>query len=134
MDLFAGTGAVTFELLSRGAAHVTAVEKAATQFRFIAKVADILGCKDQLTLVKGDVFRCLASVTDPAQFVWADPPYDHPRFGEIPGLVLASPLMAPGTLFVMEHSKAYDFSSLPHFVEHRAYGSVNFSIFQIPQE
>ena len=132
VDLFAGTGAITFELLSRGAARVTAVEKASTQFRFIAKVAELLGCSGQLTLVRGDVFRYLASVSASAQFVWADPPYNLPRFAEIPQLVLNSHLMAPGTLFVLEHSKTYDFSHLPHFYEHRAYGSVNFSIFRIP--
>lgn len=134
VDLFAGTGAVTFELLSRGASRVTAVEKASTQFRFIAKVAEQLGCSDQLTLVRGDVFRYLSSVSTPAQFVWADPPYNFPRFAEIPELVLNSHLMAPGTLFVLEHSKAHDFSHLPHFKEHRAYGSVNFSIFIIPDK
>ncbi|MDE7024709.1 MAG: RsmD family RNA methyltransferase [Paramuribaculum sp.] len=133
VDLFAGTGAVTFELLSRGAARVTAVEKASTQFRFIAKVAQQLGCTDDLTLVRGDVFRYLASVSSPAQFVWADPPYDLPRFAEIPKLVLESSLMMPGSVFVLEHSKKYDFSNLPHFSEHRAYGSVNFSIFIVPQ-
>lgn len=134
VDLFAGTGAITFELLSRGAAHVTAVEKAPTQFRFIAKVAQTLGCDNQLTLVRGDVFRYLSSVSTPADFIWADPPYDLPRFAEVPELVLNSPLMAQGTLFILEHSKNYDFSHLPHFREHRAYGSVNFSIFQIIQQ
>ena len=53
-------------------------------------------------------------------------------FGEIPAKVLASKLLKPGSIFVMEHSRAYDFSSLPNFAEHRAYGSVNFSIFIIP--
>lgn len=134
VDLFAGTGAVTFELLSRGAAHVTAVEKASTQYRFIAKVADLLGCADQLTLVRGDAFRYLSSVNTPADFIWADPPYNLPRFAEVPELVLNSPLMAPGTLFILEHSKAYDFSQRPYFKEHRAYGSVNFSIFQKPSD
>lgn len=134
VDLFAGTGAITFELLSRGAAHVTAVEKASTQFRFIAKVAELLGCSDQLTLVRGDVFRYLSSVSTPAQFVWADPPYNLPDFAEIPERVLNSPLMGPGTVFILEHSKAYDFSHLPHFSEHRAYGSVNFSIFIISDD
>lgn len=130
LDLFAGTGAVSFELLSRGCSSVTAVEKASTQANFIRSVAEKLGDRN-LRLVRGDVFRFIASAREPFDFIFADPPYDLPRFGEIPGLVLESKLVREGTLFVMEHSKAFDFSSLPHFLEHRAYGSVNFSIFRI---
>ena len=53
-----------------------------------------------------------------------------PDFGEIPGRVIGSALVKEGTLFVMEHSRRYDFSSLPGFFDHRAYGSVNFSLFR----
>lgn len=130
-DLFAGTGAITFELISRGAAMVTAVEKASVQARFIADVAKKLGCESELQLVTGDVFRFISSASKARDFVFADPPYDHPRFAEIPGLILGSRLVGPGTLFVMEHSGNHDFSSLPGFLEHRAYGSVNFSIFRV---
>lgn len=134
LDLFAGTGAVSFEFLSRGCAAVTAVEKAATQQRFIAKVAALLG-DDNLSLVRGDVLRFLAGGGAPRfDVVFADPPYDMEGFGDIPGKVLASGLLAPGAVFVMEHSRKYDFSALPHFVEHRAYGSVNFSIFRLPEQ
>ncbi len=133
LDLFAGTGAVTFELLSRGAASVTAVEKAAVQQRFIAEVGRKLG-DPGLQLVRGDVFRTIAAGAPAAggyDFVFADPPYDHPRFAEIPRLVIESGLVAPGGLFVIEHNRHHDFSGLPGFVEHRAYGSVNFSIFRL---
>lgn len=130
LDLFAGTGAVSFELLSRGCASVTSVEKAAPQAAFIRKVKGLLG-DDNLTLVKGDVFRFITSCQTQFDFIFADPPYDLERFGEIPSLILDSKMVKEGTLIVIEHSKAYDFSSLPHFLEHRAYGSVNFSIFRI---
>lgn len=129
LDLFAGTGAVTFELLSRGAASVTAVEKASTQFRFIEKVAAMLGEKN-LRLVRSDVFRYIATATTRFDFIFADPPYDHPRFAEIPELILGSRMLKPGTLIVIEHSRNHDFSQLPHFLEHRVYGSVNFSLFR----
>lgn len=130
LDLFAGTGAITFELLSRGAQSVTAVEKARTQQMFIQKVADTLGIST-LRLVRGDVFRFIDSATAPFQLVFADPPYNLPRFGEIPQLILNSRILAPGSIFIIEHSKNYDFSQLPHFFDHRVYGSVNFSIFKI---
>lgn len=131
LDLFAGTGAVTFELLSRGASSVTSVEKAATQFRFIEKVAQTLG-ENNLSLVRGDVFRYIAAAPRRFDFIFADPPYDHARFAEIPQLVLDSGMLREGGIFIIEHSKAHDFSALPGFIDHRAYGSVNFSIFRKP--
>ena len=131
LDLFGGTGAISFEFLSRGCSAVTVVEKAATQINFIRKVATLLG-DDNLSIIRGDSWRYLASASSPFDIVFADPPYNMPHFEDFPARVLQSEVLKPGSLFVMEHSKAYDFSSLPHFYEHRAYGSVNFSIFIIP--
>lgn len=127
LDLFAGTGAISLELLSRGAARVTAVEKAMTQYAFIRRTAEQLGERN-LNLIKGDVFKFLAAPHSQFDFIFADPPYDLPRFGEIPQLVLQADILKPDGLFVIEHSRAYDFSTLPGFADHRAYGSVNFSI------
>ena len=76
--------------------------------------------------------RYIASSTAKFDFIFADPPYDMPDFGEIPAKILGSDMLKPGTLIVVEHSKRHDFSSLPHFIQHREYGSVNFSIFRIP--
>ena len=127
LDLFAGTGAITLELLSRGAARVTAVEKAMTQYAFIRRTAEQLG-EQNLNLIKGDVFKFLAAPHEKFDFIFADPPYDLPRFGEIPQLVLQADILKPDGFFIIEHSRAYDFSTLPGFVDHRIYGSVNFSI------
>lgn len=129
-DLFAGTGAVSFEFLSRGCSYVMAVEKAPVQASFIRKVAGILG-DNNLHLYKGDVFKFISEATRSFDYVFADPPYDHERFVEIPGLILSSALVKPGTVVIIEHSKNHDFSTLPGFIQRRAYGSVNFSIFII---
>lgn len=129
-DLFAGTGAVSFEFLSRGCNYVTSVEKANVQAAFIKKVAETLG-DDNLHIVRGDVFKFIEENTRAYDYVFADPPYDHPRFDEIPELILNSRLVAPGTIVIIEHSKQRDYSSLPGFNQRRAYGSVNFSIFII---
>ena len=129
-DLFAGTGAVSFEFLSRGCNYVTAVEKAPVQANFIKKVAETLG-DDNIHIVKGDVFRFIEENSKAYDYVFADPPYDHPRFEEIPGLILGSRIVKPGTVVIIEHSKNRDFSHLPGFSQRRAYGSVNFSIFII---
>ena len=133
LDLFAGTGAISFEFLSRGCQSVTAVEKASTQYNFIRKVASILN-DSNLHLIRGDALRFIDSATTSYDIIFADPPYNHPDFGSIPSRVLESKLIAPGSIFIIEHSKAYDFSELPYFYEHRVYGSVNFSIFIIPDE
>ncbi|MDE6294584.1 MAG: 16S rRNA (guanine(966)-N(2))-methyltransferase RsmD [Muribaculaceae bacterium] len=133
LDLFAGTGAVSVEFLSRGASEVTAVEMAAVQARFIKSVVDTLG-DEHLNVIKGDVFRFLDNVRRPYDIVFADPPYDHPRFDEIPQLIMQSAAVAPGTLVIIEHGKTRSFAKLPGFIQHRAYGSVNFSIFEIPDE
>ncbi|MDE6135731.1 MAG: RsmD family RNA methyltransferase [Muribaculaceae bacterium] len=130
LDLFAGTGAISFEFLSRECRSVTAVEKTATQQRFIEKVAKTLGV-DNFLLVRGDALRYIESAPRKFDIVFADPPYDMPGFAEIPGKILSSALVGPGSVLIIEHSKKHDFSSLPHFSEHRAYGSVNFSIFII---
>ncbi|MDE6370501.1 MAG: 16S rRNA (guanine(966)-N(2))-methyltransferase RsmD [Duncaniella sp.] len=132
LDLFAGTGAVSIEFLSRGAASVTSVEKSPIQARFIEKVARELG-DTNLRLRRTDAVRFIRDGgAGPYDIVFADPPYDMDGFGDIPGAVLESGMLAPGALFVMEHSKAYNFSHLPHYLQHRAYGSVNFSLFQVP--
>lgn len=130
LDLFAGTGAVSFEFLSRECTRVTAVEKATTQYNFIRKVAQTLG-DDNITVVRGDALRFLSTARVPYDIVFADPPYDMPGFAEIPGKILGSGAVKPGTLVIVEHNKSHDFSQLPGFIEHRAYGSVNFSIFRV---
>lgn len=128
-DLFAGTGAISWEFVSRGASKVVAVEQAPVQSAFIRSVKEKLG-DTVLTLVRGDVFRYIGRVQDPFDIVFADPPYDHARFGEIPALILNSKLVKEGSFVIVEHSKNHDFSSLPGFMRQLTYGSVNFSIFQ----
>lgn len=129
IDLFAGTGAISFEMLSRGAASVTAVEKAATQHKFISQVRQQLNATT-LTVVRGDALRYIDTPGTTADLIFADPPYDMPGFAEVPGKILASPRCRPDTIVVVEHNKTHDFSGLPGFLERRIYGSVNFSIFR----
>lgn len=127
-DLFAGTGAISWEFVSRGAGKVVAVEQAPVQVAFIRKVKDTLR-DTSLNIVRGDVFRFIVADKEHFDIVFADPPYDHPRFGEIPELILNSKLVKKDSLVIMEHSKKFDFSALPGFFRHLAYGSVNFSLF-----
>ena len=134
LDLFSGTGSIAFELLSRECKQVTAVEKTAAHASFIQKVAGELKTND-LRLVRGDVFRFLNSCKPESfDFIFADPPYALKELEEVPRLVLERNLLRPGGIFIMEHPKTNDFSSLPYFVERRIYGSVNFSMFVKEEE
>lgn len=130
LDLFAGTGAISWEFVSRGCDSVTAVEQSATQAGFIRSVKEKLG-DTVLKLIKGDVFRFIERCRESYDIVFADPPYDHPRFGEIPELILNSKSVKKGTLVIVEHNKNHDFSGLGGFMRHLVYGSVNFSLFRV---
>lgn len=130
LDLFAGTGAISWEFASRGCREVVAVEQAPVQAQFIRSVKEKLG-DETVKVVRGDVFRFIATSSRRFDFIFADPPYDHPRFDEIPSLILESPMAGPGTMVIVEHSRTRDFSRLPGFSQHRVYGSVNFSIFVV---
>ncbi|MBO7317912.1 MAG: RsmD family RNA methyltransferase [Bacteroidales bacterium] len=134
LDLFAGTGAISFELLSRECKRVVCVEKHPTQYNFIAKVQQQLG-DDNLQAIRGDVFKFVAACGEQFDFIFADPPYDLPQLESIPSRVLdENCLLRPGGLFVLEHSRNNDFTQHPWFSEHRVYGSVNFSFFVRPEE
>lgn len=127
-DLFAGTGAVSWEFVSRGASEVVAVEMAPVQAAFIRSVKEKLG-DAVLKLIKGDVFKFIKTAKESFDIIFADPPYDHERFAEIPELILNSKLVKEGSIIIVEHGKTYDFSHLHGFTRQLTYGSVNFSIF-----
>lgn len=133
LDLFAGTGAISFEFLSRECESVTSVEKSNTQYNFIREVKQQLNATT-LNVIKGDAFRFIENTTQKYDIIFADPPYDLPNFGEIPELILNSKMLKDDTIIIIEHSKKYDFSSLPHFDQKRTYGSVNFSIFRMDSD
>lgn len=129
LDLFAGTGSISLELLSRGCASVVSVEADRDHARFIAQCVQKIGAEGHV-LVRGDVFRFLKSCHQKFDFIFADPPYALEELPTIPDIVFAHDLLAEDGILVFEHGKNHDFSSHPRFVEHRSYGSVNFSIFR----
>lgn len=129
LDLFAGTGSISLELLSRGCASVVSVEADRDHARFIGQCMQKLGVTENF-LVKGDVFRFLKSCHKQFDFIFADPPYALEQLATLPDLVFQYALLKEEGVFVFEHGRNYDFSTHEHFVEHRSYGSVNFSIFK----
>jgi 16S rRNA (guanine(966)-N(2))-methyltransferase RsmD len=135
LDLFSGTGSISLELVSRGCSRVVSVELDRDHHRFIQDCMKKLTANSQEPIaniipIRGDVFRFLKSCKQQFDFIFADPPYALKELPTIPDLVLEKHLLKPEGVFVFEHGKNYDFSEHPHFVEHREYGSVNFSIFR----
>ena len=128
LDLFSGTGSISLELLSRGCQQVVSVEMDRDHHRFIQDCLKKLDTKACIP-IRGDVFRFLKSCRQQYDFIFADPPYALKELPEIPDLVIGRQLLKDGGIFVFEHGKDYDFSNHPHFLEHRSYGSVNFSLF-----
>lgn len=129
LDLFAGTGSISLELASRGCQQVVSVEADRDHAAFIRQCFAKLGADNQL-LIRGDVFKFLKTCRQSFDFIFADPPYALQELSKIPDLILESTLLRPDSLLVFEHGKDHDFSQHPRFVEHRQYGSVNFSIFR----
>lgn len=129
LDLFAGTGSISLELASRGCKQVVSVEADRDHAHFIRQCFQKLN-EDKDILVRGDVFRFLKSCHQQFDFIFADPPYALEKLPEIPDLILNSDMLKEDGIFVFEHGKNNDFSEHPRFVEHRSYGSVNFSIFR----
>ncbi len=129
LDLFAGTGSISLEMLSRGCAPVISVEADREHAAFISQCMKKIGATDNI-LIRGDVFRFLKKCHETFDFIFADPPYALDNLASIPSLIFEHELLKPNGIFVLEHGKTYDFSEEPHFVEHRSYGSVNFSLFR----
>lgn len=129
LDLFAGTGSISLEMLSRGCAPVVSVEADRDHAAFIAQCMKKISTTDNV-LIRGDVFRFLKKCHEQFDFIFADPPYALENLADIPALVLGNDLLKPDGIFVLEHGKNYDFSQEPRFIEHRNYGSVNFSLFR----
>ncbi len=131
LDLFSGTGSIALEFLSRGCPRVVSVERDKQHFAFINAVCRHLG-DDALKPLCTDALRFIGRCKEQFDLVFADPPYALAELGELPERVMQSNLLAEGGIFVLEHGKNHDFSERPDFLEHRAYGSVNFSFFRTP--
>ena len=129
LDLFSGTGSISYEFCSRGAKSVTSVEINAVHHNFIRKTAQELGLKN-LYAVKANAFLYLKSCPKQFDLVFSDAPYDLEQAEEIIPLVLESQILKEDGIFIFEHSKEKNFSNHPLFWQLRSYGSVQFSFFK----
>lgn len=127
LDLFAGTGSIGLELASRGCSKVISVEKDFKHWQFLSRVQKELQVKEWVPL-KGDVFKYVQTSKEHYDIIFADPPYALDNLRDIPDVAL--PLLADDGLLILEHGGDYDFSKHPRIIDHRKYGSVNFSFFK----
>jgi 16S rRNA (guanine966-N2)-methyltransferase len=129
LDLFAGTGSISYEFASRGSKLVVAVESNVRCSRFITDTAKQLNF-NTLRTMRVNAFSFLKQSSQKYDIIFADPPYDMEGIELVPQLVFERLLLAENGWLVVEHSREKDFKEHPGFFEQRRYGKVNFSFFK----
>lgn len=128
LDLFGGTGSISYELASRGATDQTIVEKDPKMFEFIKKSLKDLGLAD-VHVIKTDVFRFIDQCTQQFDFIFAGPPYALSEIDSLPRLLFDKRLLRPKGWFVLEHTPKNDYKKFPFYKTERNYGTTVFSFF-----
>ncbi|MEA3425478.1 MAG: RsmD family RNA methyltransferase [Bacteroidota bacterium] len=128
LDLFGGTGCISYELASRGAADMTIVEKDNIMHAFIQKNMDMLGAEN-IKILKMDVFAYLNSCSESFDFIFAGPPYALGTIDELPKIIVAKKMIRPGGFFVLEHTPRNQYENFDGFSFVRNYGTTLFSFF-----
>ncbi len=131
LDLFSGTGSISYEFASRGAKRVTSVEMDSNHFRFIRSMLDKMEM-DEVNPVRSDAFRIIRNPWEAYDLIFADPPYDLKGLESIPELILNNKILDKDGWFILEHPSKMKFNHVKGIFDHRNYGSVNFSFFKIP--
>lgn len=129
LDLFSGTGSISYEFASRDARSVTSVEINAVHHNFIRQTAKSLGFENFYP-VKANVFLYLKSCSKQFDVIFSDAPYDLEGSQQVIDLVFERNLLRDGGILIFEHSKKYDFADRANFWQTRSYGSVHFSLFK----
>lgn len=129
LDLFSGTGSISYEFASRGCEKIIAVEANPAACDFIKKQAAEFGFK-QIRVVKNDVFRLITHSTETFDLIFADPPFELKELDSIHQLIFEHNMLKPDGWLIVEHSERTALTKHPCFVEKRSYGAVHFSIFK----
>ncbi|MCF8224245.1 MAG: RsmD family RNA methyltransferase [Bacteroidales bacterium] len=131
LDLFSGTGSITYEFASRGALRVSSVEMDPVHFRFIKSMVNTLDMF-QVNVVRSDALKVIKNPWEEFDIVFADPPYDMKDLESLPELVLDNELLTKDGWLILEHPSKMNFNHIEGLFDHRSYGSVNFSFFKKP--
>nr|WP_199158932.1 16S rRNA (guanine(966)-N(2))-methyltransferase RsmD [Pedobacter sp. ASV2] len=132
LDLFSGTGNLTFEFASRNAEKILAVDLNFGCVNWIKNTAKQYEF-DQVEVRKGDVFKLLKQLTGSYDLIFADPPYNLPNIPQIPTLVKEQQLLKPNGLLVVEHQSNMKLDNQPGYTETRKYGNSSFSFFEFSE-
>ncbi len=130
LDIFGGTGSISYELASRGATDLTLIERDPTTIDFIKKTGKELGIEDMLRVIRGDVFKFIKTCTEQYNFIFAGPPYALINIDDLPLLVFEKRLLLPDGIFVLEHTPRNDYQKHPNFFRMKNYGTTVFSFFK----
>ena len=128
LDLFGGTGNISYELASRGVKDLTIVEKDSNMYEYIKKTASSLRIEN-LKAIKMDVFKYIDTCKDQFDFIFAGPPYALTNIDDIPRVIFEKQLLKKQGWFVLEHTPRNDYKSFPYFKNEKNYGTTVFSIF-----
>lgn len=129
LDLFSGTGSISYEFASRGCKSVVSIESNFKHQLFIKKTIEVLGLEN-VQSIKSDAFRYVKSCPNKFDIVFADPPYDLKEMESIPDFIFEQNILKPEGWLILEHGDKTDFGRHKYFKEVRKYGGVNFSIFE----
>lgn len=130
LDLFGGTGAISYEFISRGVGRVWTVEMNPLHASFISNTARHLGIAERLTVVRHNVFEFLPLCQEKFDIVFADPPYALEDLQTLPDKVFAADILHPACWFILEHGDEHSFADHPRFLREKKYGRVHFSFFE----
>jgi 16S rRNA (guanine966-N2)-methyltransferase len=128
LDLFGGTGSISYELASRGVPDLTVVEKDSAMYEFIKKTAAALRINN-LKVIKMDVFKYIEGCTEKFDFIFAGPPYALKNIDDLPRLLFEKRILNTNGWFVLEHTPRNDYKSFPFFKSERNYGTTVFTTF-----
>ena len=128
LDLFSGTGSISYEFASRGVKHITAIDSNFNHVSFIKQQFQLLNFQN-VDVFKTDVFKFLKMCRQKFDIIFADPPFDLKNIEEVYNLVFKNNLLSEGSWLIIEHSEKHDFSKYPYFFKLKRYGNVLFSFF-----
>lgn len=130
LDLFAGSGGHSFELISRGVHSVLSVDKHRACCSFINKTAKDWGINEQIKVVNADVGAYIKNAKVSFDYIFADPPFTLPWIKKLPDMIFDHNLLKEGGLLVIEHPTQLDMNVHPNFTETRKYSKLSFSFFE----
>jgi 16S rRNA (guanine966-N2)-methyltransferase len=131
LDLFGGSGAHSYEFISRGCNKVVYVDKFAPCLKFVKTTVKEFGIEDKIILVLSDYEKFVKYTTETFDYIFAGPPYGLEKLGKIPDLIVEQKLLKEEGFMVLEHNPNHSFTGHPNYWQSRNYGQTYFSFFRV---